>query len=70
MRRGELYISRENKRALYAVARSEGTAVSIDEVGDRLLSWAISQKYPALASYQKQISELEIAMAEAIQGNK
>lgn len=66
IRKAELYVSFENRRACMMVARSEGAAVTADEVGDRLLSWALEQRYPALKALQKKIEDVEAEMVEAV----
>lgn len=66
MRRSELYVSRENRFACSIIARSEGSNVTADEVGDRLLSWALSQQFPALISLRKKQEALEAEMLTAV----
>lgn len=65
-RASQIYVSAGTRRMLKLVARSEGPKKTVDEVGDRLLSEALTTRYPALALFQKQMEELESQTLESI----
>jgi len=66
-RASQIYISAETRRNLRMIARGEGADKTADEVGDRLLSETIAQRYPALVIFQKQIDAIEKQMIEEVQ---
>lgn len=65
IRAAQIYISGERKRSLWVISRAEGTDVTPDEVGDRLLGEIIAVKYPTLAKFEAEIAGIEAKMMEA-----
>lgn len=73
IRTSQIYISSATRRHLKMIALAEykrqqvGTAIpTADEMGERLLSETIAQRYPALAALQKEIDVIEAAMVESM----
>lgn len=65
-RASQIYISTATRRNLRVIARSEGPERTADEVGERLLSETITERYPVLTSLQKQIEEIEGKMLTSL----
>jgi hypothetical protein len=65
-RASSIYISSATRRSLKMIARGEGVEKTADEVGDRLLSEVIAERYPGLVNLQKEIDALENDMIEKI----
>lgn len=70
LRAKSIYISAQNKRSLWVIARAEGTDITPDEVGDRLLSEVIAAKYPTLAKFEKEIETIEAKMVTHVKESK
>lgn len=68
-RASSIYVSAETRRHLWIIAKGLGLE-NADEAGERLLSDVISEKYPALVSHQKKITELELEVIEGMKGEK
>lgn len=52
------------------IARAEGADATADSVGERLLSEAVAERYPALLAFQNQIEGIEKQMVEEVQKTK
>lgn len=65
-RASQVYISLSTRRNLRVIAKSESPETTVDEVADRLLSEYISARYPALASLQKKVEDIESEMVETV----
>lgn len=70
LRASSIYISSERKRSLWVISRAEGTDVTPDEVGDRLLGEIIAAKYPTLAEFEREIAVIEGKMASSVREAK
>lgn len=62
----QIYVSRDVRRQLGAIARAEGGDATADSVADRLLSEMVATKYPALIALQKEIEAVEAKMLAAV----
>jgi HEPN domain-containing protein len=65
-RASQIYISANTRRLLRSVAKAESADTTVDEVGDRLLSEYITERYPGLVTLQKEVEQTEEKMLEYV----
>lgn len=64
IRNSQIYVTRETRRLLSVIARSEGGEATADSVGERCLFEYITSRYPGLTALQNKIEEIETQMVE------